>query len=119
MQYLADEMAGEKDAAAQSRAAVHRRLDEQAGLIAKLTGDVAISVQVSAQAREHAKAIEERLDQEVAPAVAEWRKILSMGQGMAMLVGLGGALVASGVWLAFSYFGDAIAAAIRAALRIP
>ncbi|WP_051228385.1 DUF1515 family protein [Pleomorphomonas oryzae] len=119
LQYLAEEMRDEKEAAATSRAAVHRRLDEQAALISRLTTDVAIAVNVSAQAREHAKGIEARLDDDVAPTIEEWRKIKNMGLGMAALIGLGGATITSAVWVAITYFGDAIAASLRNMLRIP
>lgn len=119
LEYLLKEMAEEKASAAASRAAMHRRMDEQAEQIARLTTNVAISAEVSAQAREHAKGIEKRLDEEVMPTIEDWKKIKNMGLGMAALIGLGGATIASAIWAGVTFFGDSIAATIRAALRIP
>lgn len=105
-------------AARDNRSAVHRRLDEQAEAIFNLKTDVAIAAEVSAQAREHAKGMERRLDEDVAPTIEEWRKIKNMGLGMAALIGLGGATIASAIWVFATYFWDSVAAAIRSGLRI-
>jgi predicted nucleic acid-binding Zn-ribbon protein len=121
--HLLRDFGDEKTAARDSRAAVHRRLDEYArdlsDLRTELSTSIAIAGEVSAQAREEAKEVKAKIDNDLGPAIAEWTRIKNMGLGMAVLIGIGGAAMASAVWVAVTYFGDAIAAAIRKALGIP
>lgn len=123
VQHLLRDFSDEKNAARDNRAAVHRRLDDYArdlsDLKTKLSTSIAIAGEISAQAREEAKEVKAKIDDDLGPAIAEWTRIKNMGLGMAALIGIGGAAIASAVWVAISYFGDAIVTAIRSALRIP
>lgn len=118
VQRLTKEFDTERESAAKSRATIHERLDDQVRQISHLEGSVAIAGTVSAQTRDKVDAIEVRLDKEVAPTIEEWRKIKNMGLGMAALIGLGGATIASAIWVFVTYFWDGMAETIRNALRI-
>lgn len=90
---LREDFSDEKDMAHESRAAIHRRLDDQAGEIAGLKTDVAISAQIDAQVRERLKTLAETVEanrEEVEPSISEWRRMKSMGIGLAGLLALGG-----------------------------
>lgn len=108
----------DRESAADWRKSVYHLLQEHADQISDLRKDVAIAGEISAQARESAKNVgkqlNERLDEDIAPTIEEWKKIKAMGLGMVALVSLGGAIVLS----TLAYFWDAIAAAIRSGLRI-
>lgn len=104
----------DRDSATEWRRSVYHLLQNHADEIGRLRTDVAIAGTISAQARDHAEEIEARIDKEIVPDLAEWRKIKNMGLGMFALISLGGAIVIS----AIAYFWDTVAAAIRSGLRI-
>ncbi len=88
----------EKDSAHESRAVIHRRLDEQGKQIAKTEETIAIAGFVDAQIRDEVKALQKTVvdnHEEVAPAIAEWRRIKLLGAGVGALLVLFGISVGS------------------------
>ncbi|WP_370677651.1 hypothetical protein [Pleomorphomonas sp. PLEO] len=114
LQQLIKSAEEDRASAADWRRSIYHLLQDHADEIGKLREDVVIVGEISTQAREHAKKIEKRLDEDISPDIAEWRKIKAMGMGMFALVGLGGAIIASTI----AYFWDVIAMAIRSGLKI-
>lgn len=106
---------GEQNAR-ESRAGMHRRLDEQSAQIAHLDKTVAIAGQIDAQIRDEVKAVSERVQahyDELAPAVNDWKHTRRMGIRLFGLLSIGGFSVAS----ALAYFGHAAWAAFREWLK--
>ncbi|NJL06851.1 MAG: DUF1515 domain-containing protein [Methylacidiphilales bacterium] len=97
----------EKKSAAESRAGVHRRLDDQ---IAELA-DVKTSVTLSRRAMEDHFS---RHDTDVAPVIQEWRHIKHTGLGIVGLLAVGGVTIGG----ALAWASDAAVAAIRHWLKI-
>lgn len=88
----------EKENAHESRAVIHRRLDEQGKQIAKTEETIAIAGFVDAQIRDEVKALQKTVvdnHEEVAPAIAEWRRIKLLGAGVGALLVLFGISVGS------------------------
>ncbi|MBX5001898.1 DUF1515 domain-containing protein [Rhizobium lentis] len=107
----------EKDNAHDSRAVIHRRLDEQAKQIAHLDTTVAISGGVDAQIREEIKSLRVTVDKNhdaVQPALEEWKHMKRLGVGISGLIALAG-LTIGGL---LSWAGDAAVTAIRHWLKI-
>lgn len=107
----------EKRAAHESRSTIHRRLDEQAEDIARLKTDVAIAGKIEAQLRDEIKQLKETVEanhEEFEPSIAEWRRMKSIGIGLAGLLALGG--LSFGAVL--TWMGDAAVSAVRHWLRI-
>ncbi|WP_412474755.1 DUF1515 domain-containing protein [Rhizobium sp. WW22] len=88
----------EKEDAHESRAVIHRRLDEHAKQMAKTDETIAIAGFVDAQIRDEVKALQKTVadnHEEVAPAIAEWRRIKLLGAGVGALLVLFGISVGS------------------------
>lgn len=90
----------EKESAHESRAVIHRRLDEHTQQMAKTDETIAIAGFVDAQLRDEMKALQITVRQnheKVEPALDEWRRIKILGAGVgALLLALGisvGALI--------------------------
>ena len=92
----------EKNAARESRAAIHRRLDEHADDIGRLRTDVTIMGHVDAQLRDEVKALAETVEENqksAAPSLAEWKTMKRVGLGVSGLLALGGLSVGAAlVW---------------------
>ncbi|QIG72946.1 DUF1515 domain-containing protein [Rhizobium phage RHph_N3_2] len=83
----------EKENAHDSRAVIHRRLDEQMRQINLLDKVVEISSAVDATLREEIKALKETVDKNHAatqPALEEWKRIKSIGYGISGLIAIAG-----------------------------
>lgn len=107
----------EKQNAHDSRAVIHRRLDDQGKQIAHLDTTVAISGEVDAQLRDQIAALKETVDRnhsEVAPALAEWKRMKTIGVGISGLIALAGLTIGGLV----AWAGDAAVTAIRTWLKI-
>lgn len=74
----------EKDDAHESRAVIHRRLDEHAKQMAKTDETITIAGLLDAQIRDEMKALQLTVQQnhdKVEPALSEWRRIKILGAG--------------------------------------
>lgn len=114
---LREDFTEEKQSAAASRATVHRRLDEQASDIAEVKTDIGIHAMITAQAREEVKSLGGTIAQhksEVQPSIEEWKRMKTLGIGLAGLLALGG--LSFGALLTWA--GEATAETIRRILRI-
>lgn len=83
----------EKENAHDSRAVIHRRLDEQMRQINLLDKVVEISSGVDATLREEIKALKETVDKNHAatqPALEEWKRMKSIGYGISGLIAFAG-----------------------------
>ncbi|MDX8492926.1 DUF1515 family protein [Mesorhizobium sp. VK22B] len=100
----------EKRSAQESRAGVHRRLDEQAEEIAKVRTDVAVDGEITAQVRNEVKSLKEAVN----PSLEDWKRMKALGIGIAGLLALGG--LSFGAFLMWA--GDAAVTAVRHWLRI-
>lgn len=90
---LTNEVAEDRRNASESRAVIHRRLDEQAAEIGKLNTTVALAGQVDAQMRDEVKALATQVDKnqkEVLPSVEEWKRMKAIGIGLGGLLAIGG-----------------------------
>lgn len=90
---LREDFQEEKQLARDSRAAIHRRLDEHADDLSDLRKDVAISAHVDAQVRNELKALTETVESnqaQVEPSVKEWQRMKALGIGLTGLLALGG-----------------------------
>lgn len=104
---MRDDFADEKRSAAESRAAVHRRLDDQAKDIGEIRTCIAlVSTKVDDAARHN--------EEVVKPAVADWKQMKSIGIGFVGLLALGGLSVGGFVVWA----GEAAVNSVRHWLRI-
>lgn len=85
----------EAHGAAESRAAVHRRLDAQAEAIGVLRKDFEVAAVVNAQLRTDLKTHVASVEQ----SVAEWKRMKTLGSGVVGLLAIGGLSVgATLVW---------------------
>ncbi|TIT90383.1 MAG: DUF1515 domain-containing protein [Mesorhizobium sp.] len=101
----------EKRTAHESRATIHRRLDEQAEEIAKVRTDVAVDGEITAQVRNEVKSLKAAVD----PELEDWKRMKNLGLGIAGLLAIGGLSV--GAMLMWA--SDTAVAAIRHWLKIP
>jgi len=88
----------EKESAHESRAVIHRRLDDHAKQMAKTDETIAIAGQVDAQIRNEVIALKETVaknHKEVEPALSEWRRIKLLGAGVGGLLILFGISIGS------------------------
>lgn len=88
----------EKESAHESRAVIHKRLDEQGRQIAKTEETIAIAGLVDSQIRDEVKALKKTVadnHEEVQPALAEWRRIKLLGAGVGGLLVLFGISIGS------------------------
>lgn len=118
MGQIREDFRDEKKAARESRAVIHRRLDEQAAQIAHLDETVSIQGQIDAQMRDRLTAIEEAVKKnqdEAAPVLADMKRMKTIGAGIAGAIALAG-LTVGGM---LSWFGETAVQAMRHWLRIP
>lgn len=79
----------EKENAHESRAVIHRRLDDHTKQMAKTDETIAIAGQVDAQIRDQVIALQATVKQnheKVEPALSEWRRIKILGSGVGGLI---------------------------------
>ncbi len=107
VEHLLRDFADEKTAARDNRAAVHRRLDEQAQGLADVKTELALSRQV---VEDLAKAQAET----VLPAVDDWQGMKRTGLTIVGLLALGGVSVGA----ALTWFSDQASLLVRHWLRI-
>ncbi|MGO7420747.1 DUF1515 domain-containing protein, partial [Rhizobium ruizarguesonis] len=85
---LRKEVSDEKASAHDSRAVIHKRLDEQARQIAHLDTRMAISGGADALMREEIKTLKETVEKNhdaVGPALEEWKRMKTIGYGISGL----------------------------------
>jgi len=115
--HLRKEVGDEKTNAHESRAVIHKRLDEQARQIAHLDTTVAISGGVDDQIREEIKTLKETIEKNqasVQPALEEWKRMKTLGVGISGLIAFAG-LTIGGIVV---YASDGAVAALRHWLKI-
>ncbi|MBY5551517.1 DUF1515 domain-containing protein [Rhizobium leguminosarum] len=114
---LRNEVGEEKANAHDSRAVIHKRLDEQARQVAHLDTRVAIRGGADALIREEIRTLKETVEknQEAAgPALEEWKRMKSIGYGISGLIAFAG-LTMGGM---IPYASDGAVAALRHWLKI-
>ncbi|PKR87412.1 DUF1515 domain-containing protein [Pleomorphomonas diazotrophica] len=107
VQHLLSDFGDEKIAARDNRAAVHRRLDEQARELSALKTELTLSRQV-------VEDLARTQGETVLPAVADWRDIKATGLRLVGVLAIGG--VSLGATLA--WFSDQAVALLRHWLKI-
>ena len=86
---IRDDFQEEKESAHESRAVIHRRLDDHAKQMAKTDETIAIAGFVDAQIRDEVRALQETVKknhEEVEPSLSEWRRIKLLGAGVGGLL---------------------------------
>lgn len=117
IEQLREDFAEERRMAHESRAVVHRRLDEQAKEIAELNTKVTVAGHVIEQAKADIKTVGDRVTKnydEVSPTVAEWKRIKVIGIGIGGMLAIGGLSIAS----AIAWFGELFWNWLRHLLKI-
>jgi len=108
----------DQEAARQSRAALHGRIDDLVGRLAKMETTAVLSAEVDTQVRSELDALKALVDgntSSIAPTIEEWKRIRALGLGIVGLLAIGGVSVGAALAMA----GDAAVNAVRAWLRIP
>lgn len=115
---VAADLSEEKQSAKESRATIHRRLDDQSAVISGLLTSIALSQQTDAKAAADLVSLTSLVAENnaaTAPAVADWGRMKRAGLTVSGLLALGGLTVGSVlIWM-----GDAASSALRHWLRIP
>ena len=107
---LREDYARDQEASRESRAALHRRVDEVIERLAQIETTVAIAGQLDAL-----KSTVEVNATSIAPTVDEWRRIRAIGIGIVGLLAVGGISIgAAAMWA-----GEALVNAVRGWLKIP
>lgn len=101
---LREDFQQEKESAHESRAVIHRRLDEHGQNVSKLETTVAISGQVDAQLRDKITSLDKQITENVTPSIEEWKRIKTMGLGMSSLLVIAGVSAASITAIAWDWF---------------
>ena len=107
VQHLLRDFGDEKIAARDNRAAMHRRLDEQARELSALKAELTLS-------RRAVEDMARTQSETVLPAVGEWRDMKTTGLRIVGLLALGGVSVGA----ALTWFSDQASALVRQWLRI-
>ncbi|MBA9034911.1 DUF1515 domain-containing protein [Rhizobium leguminosarum] len=114
---IREDLGDEKDNARESRAVIHRRLDEQRQQIHLLDKVVEISSGVDATLRDEIKSIKETVEKNheaVAPTLEEWKKMKTLGYGISGLIAFAGLTIGGIV----AYASDGAVAWVRHWLKI-
>lgn len=115
---LREDYARDQEASRESRAALHRRVDEVIERLAQIETTVAIAGQIDAQVRQELDALKSTVEvnaTSIAPTVDEWRRIRAIGIGIVGLLAVGGISIgAAAMWA-----GEALVNAVRGWLKIP
>ena len=107
VQHLLRDFGDEKIAARDNRAAMHRRLDEQARELSALKAELTLS-------RRAVEDMARTQSETVLPAVGEWRDMKTTGLRLVGVLAIGGASVGA----TLAWFSDQAAALLRHWLRI-
>lgn len=107
VEHLLRDFADEKTAARDNRAAVHRRLDEQAQGLADVKTELALS-------RQLVEALAKTQAETVLPAVDDWQDMKRTGLTVVGFLALGGVSVGA----ALTWFSDQASGLVRHWLRI-
>lgn len=100
MDRLLDDFADEKKSAHESRAGLHRRLDEHADRISSLRTDIEIHGQIGAQLRDNIKGLKETVETDISPTIDEWKRIKFLGgAASAALIALGVTAATAVAWI--------------------
>jgi hypothetical protein len=115
---IRDDFQEEKESAHESRAVIHKRLDEHARQMAKTDETIAIAGHVDAQLRDQIKNLNETVEKnhkEVAPSLSEWRRIKILGTGF------GGILLLLGISVGaiVTWASDTASSMVRQWLKLP
>ncbi|MBY2923072.1 DUF1515 domain-containing protein [Rhizobium leguminosarum] len=114
---LRNEVSDEKANAHDSRAVIHKRLDEQARQIAQLDTRVAIGGGADALIREEIRTLKETVEKNqeaVGPALEEWKRMKTIGYGISGLIAFAGLTIGGTI----AYASDGAVAALRHWLKI-
>lgn len=114
----------ENEAARQSRAGTHGRIDEMIDRLGRIDITVALSGQVDAQVRNEIDALKKSVDglnlkvdgnqASIAPTLDEWKRIRTLGLGVVGLIATGGISFGAAV----AWGGDTVTHWVRAWLGI-
>lgn len=115
---LRSDLATEREAAHESRATTHKRIDELIDRLGRVETTVAISGQVSAQSRNQFDALEREVRDQIAPTVEEWQRMLKTSRRLMIVLGISPFATAGAVAAAFTWGGDWLVSLIRKLLRI-
>lgn len=115
---IRDDFQEEKESAHESRAVIHKRLDDHARQMAKTDETIAIAGHVDAQLRDQIKNLNETVEKnhkEVAPSLSEWRRIKILGTGF------GGILLLLGISVGaiVTWASDTASSMVRQWLKLP
>lgn len=108
----------EKMMAHESRSVIHQRLDNQVQQIAHMETTIALSGQIDAQVREELQNLKDTVEKNqeaVSPTIAEWRRMKTLGLGIAGLIAMSG-LTVGGILV---YMSETAVSGIRHWLKIP
>lgn len=94
---MREDFAEERRMAHESRAVVHKRLDDQAKEIADLKTQITVSAHVLDAVKSDVEKAAAHVATDIAPTVAEWKHIKRMGIGIGGMLALGGLSIASGI----------------------
>lgn len=114
---IREDVSEEKDNAHESRAVIHRRLDEQMKQIYLLDKVVEINAGVDAQVREELKVIKETVQKNhdaVQPTLEDWKRLKTLGYGISGLIAFAGLTIGGMV----AYASDGAVAWLRHWLKI-
>jgi len=115
---LKEDIAEEREASRQSRAAMRDRIEDVADRLAHIEATMAVAGAIDAQVRNELDALRAAVKDNraaVQPTIDEWARVKLMGHGVVWTVGIAGAAFGASAW----WFWDQIVAGIRALLRIP
>ncbi|MBY3260378.1 DUF1515 domain-containing protein [Rhizobium laguerreae] len=115
--HLREEVSDEKVSAHESRAVIHKRLDEQARQIHLLDMTVTVSSNVDGQIREEIKTLKDTVEKNheaVAPTLEEWKKMKTLGYGISGIIAFAGLTIGGVV----AYASDGAVAWLRHWLKI-
>lgn len=117
VEQIQEDFKEERRAARESRANIHRRLDEQAYDITKLRTDLMAAGQIQAQVRNELQEVRKTVDENheaILPDIEEFRRMKTLGRGFVWLLGFGGLSVGATI----AYLSENLAAIIRHWLKI-
>lgn len=115
---LREDYARDQEAARESRAALHRRVDEVMDRLAQMETTAAIAGHIDAQVRQELDDLKSTVAASadaLAPTVEEWRRIRAIGLGIVGLLTIGGLSVGA----AIAWAGEAVASIVRGWLKLP
>lgn len=113
---LKEDIAEERDASRQSRAAMRDRIEDVADRLSHIEATIAVAGAVDAQVRSELDALRTSIEENraaVQPTVDEWARVKLMGHGVVWTVGIAGAAFGASAW----WFWDQLVATVRALLR--